>query len=524
MVHYIGAFPGLHMNHQRLHLNYVRGKQNIALATIVITIIGFGLDALTYHSIYSSIQIWVQSISVAICLLALILFLVDRNKHYIFSFGLTSYTVITNILITATIIHTFQSFEKFTEANILSRDTLFMIFYVVLSGFILGKVHIVIQGGLVLALVLYFVFILREPFFVGNAGIYIIATIGFCIVDYFFVGTLNQLISGLEESNIRINKLKTAEADKGQTLLKYQNSIIELTKEKSNFTSADFLFRKVCETVAKNLTTSRVSIWMLEDGNSKLVRRHLFEQSAGNDEQVILERKDFPGYFNALESQRHILANDAGEHPDTREFKEVYLKPLNIISMLDCPIVMDGSVTGVICCEHQGEAKEWGTEDVLFVQSLSEHISIFYKNLEINDLLHQVRNRNFELVEQSNEIEAMNEELNSLNEELTTLNENLERTVKKRTFELETQNQQLTEYAFINSHILRAPLARILGLANLIAQQENSARDKQLLDALIISSNELDLIIRKISDVLYDGNNLSREDIQVIIDRAINKK
>ena len=113
------------------------------------------------------------------------------------------------------------------------------------------------------------------------------------------------------------------------------------------------------------------------------------------------------------------------------------------------------------------------------------------------------------------------EELNSLNEELTTVNERLEEKVKDRTSVLETQNQQLTEYAFINSHILRAPLARILGLSSLIARETISIKDQQLVEALIYSSNELDVIIRKISDVLYDGNNLSREDIQTIIDRKI---
>ena len=189
--------------------------------------------------------------------------------------------------------------------------------------------------------------------------------------------------------------------------------------------------------------------------------------------------------------------------------------------MLDCPIVMDGKAVGVICCENQQAIKEWSAEDILFVQSLSVQISICYKNLMIRDLLDQVQQRNYELIEKGNEIETMNEELNSLNEELTTVNERLEEKVKDRTSVLETQNQQLTEYAFINSHILRAPLARILGLSSLIARETISIKDQQLVEALIYSSNELDVIIRKISDVLYDGNNLSREDIQAIINRKI---
>jgi light-regulated signal transduction histidine kinase (bacteriophytochrome) len=104
---------------------------------------------------------------------------------------------------------------------------------------------------------------------------------------------------------------------------------------------------------------------------------------------------------------------------------------------------------------------------------------------------------------------------------LMSVNETLEAAVMKRTAELETQNKQLTEYAFINSHILRAPLARILGLCYLITTEATSIKDKQLMEALKISSEELDLIIRKISDLLYDGNNLSRADIQAKIERNI---
>ena len=62
--------------------------------------------------------------------------------------------------------------------------------------------------------------------------------------------------------------------------------------------------------------------------------------SNGNNDDVKLARADFPVYFQALESKPIIVANNAREHEDTCEFTDVYLKPLNIYSMMDCPIVM----------------------------------------------------------------------------------------------------------------------------------------------------------------------------------------
>jgi light-regulated signal transduction histidine kinase (bacteriophytochrome) len=56
--------------------------------------------------------------------------------------------------------------------------------------------------------------------------------------------------------------------------------------------------------------------------------------------------------------------------------------------------------------------------------------------------------------------------------------------VRERTHELEVQNEKLTEYDFINSHLLRAPLARILGLADLLCLENTSVSDRELIESL----------------------------------------
>lgn len=109
-----------------------------------------------------------------------------------------------------------------------------------------------------------------------------------------------------------------------------------------------------------------------------------------------------------------------------------------------------------------------------------------------------------------------------LNEELNTINEMLEQKVSERTKVLEERNAQLTEYAFINSHLLRAPLSQILGLSNLLTHEDLNVKHKEIVDALAKSTTELDQIIRKISDLLYDGKDFSREEIENLISRKFN--
>jgi len=63
---------------------------------------------------------------------------------------------------------------------------------------------------------------------------------------------------------------------------------------------------------------------------------------------------------------------------------------------------------------------------------------------------------------------AESDEIRLQAEEIKGINENLETVIKDRTYELEIKNKALEEYAFINAHKLRAPLARILGLVHLM--------------------------------------------------------
>ncbi|MFY0624713.1 MAG: GAF domain-containing protein [Reichenbachiella sp.] len=513
------------MGYKELQQKYINGKQVISLVAVILTIVGFILDGITYYSIYSSIQIRLQIFFVALFVIALVLHLIDRNKYYIYSFGIISYGVIFNIIFATIFIHTFESFEKFTEANIISRDIFFVFLYIALSGFILGKAHLFIQGIQLIGLIFYLILVKKNSFFLDNGLIYIVSTVGFIITFYFFVGTLESLIKGLKSSYSQSNKLQLSEHNKNQNLINYQQKLLQLHKELPSFEgNLDELLEKICSTAAKNLFINRVSVWVLEGDNAVLVRKHLFESNKSTKKEVFLHQKDYPIYFKSILENSFILANDVSDHADTVELKKSLLNDNDVTSILDCPIIIDGKTYGVICCENQHEIKNWSAEDVLFVQSLSEYVSLAYKNQKIKLLLEQVSNQNIELLEKTNEIEDINDELNKVNNELSNINSNLDDTVKKRTEELELQNLQLTEYAFINSHLLRAPLSRILGLSKLMSAETATPENKELIVALNNSSSELDEIIRKINDILYDGNSLSRDDVQKIIDKKTYSK
>jgi light-regulated signal transduction histidine kinase (bacteriophytochrome) len=95
-------------------------------------------------------------------------------------------------------------------------------------------------------------------------------------------------------------------------------------------------------------------------------------------------------------------------------------------------------------------------------------------------------------------LEHKNSMLIAQQEEIHMINDNLESIILKRIQNIEEKNLELSEYAFINAHMLRAPVCRILGLINLI-EMENPQAD---LSEIKKYATQVDGIIRNINQAV----------------------
>lgn len=76
---------------------------------------------------------------------------------------------------------------------------------------------------------------------------------------------------------------------------------------------------------------------------------------------------------------------------------------------------------------------------------------------------------------------------------------------------IENQNMKFMEIAWIQSHVVRAPLARILGFIALIKDKQIDTEElEKVLDYIALSANELDVIIKDISRKANEVTNLSK--------------
>lgn len=118
--------------------------------------------------------------------------------------------------------------------------------------------------------------------------------------------------------------------------------------------------------------------------------------------------------------------------------------------------------------------------------------SIITKNDELNQKMMM------ELKAQTEEIESQNDALTQSQDRLNELYQNLEVLVDKKTEAVQMQHEKIIKYTFANSHVVRASVARILGLVQL-SRMEPSEQYPVLLEKIAQETHELDEITKTIT-------------------------
>lgn len=141
--------------------------------------------------------------------------------------------------------------------------------------------------------------------------------------------------------------------------------------------------KTVLEIASDALNVERASLWFFDEEYTCLRCVDLYSASKKEHSTgVVLECKDYPTYFKAVQQDRVVACNNAQTDALTREFTETYLAPLNITSMLDVAFRVPGKLVGVICNEHTGEPRTWKADEITFADEISSFLSQVYLGAE----------------------------------------------------------------------------------------------------------------------------------------------
>ena len=161
--------------------------------------------------------------------------------------------------------------------------------------------------------------------------------------------------------------------------LRRQNSVLIELSRRSSIHSGNLAeaLSEIAESAAGTLEVERVGIWFFTAERRGIHCVELYERtprrhSSGGD----LLAAQYPGYFQALETERTISAHDARLDPRTSAFTESYLAPLGVTSMLDAPIRRPGQMHGVVCFEQVGPLRYWSLEEENFAGSVADLVAM----------------------------------------------------------------------------------------------------------------------------------------------------
>jgi signal transduction histidine kinase len=132
------------------------------------------------------------------------------------------------------------------------------------------------------------------------------------------------------------------------------------------------------------------------------------------------------------------------------------------------------------------------------------------KNSEIETQNEELKQQHEELVSTHEQLEKQKHLIEKKNQDIENINQSLEQKVTERTLELEAtvkslirQNHDLEQFSFIVSHNMRAPVARILGLVDLMKLEGVADNEKEeLVEYLKESTLGLDQIIHDLSQII----------------------
>lgn len=258
-----------------------------------------------------------------------------------------------------------------------------------------------------------------------------------------------------------ITQRKQVEKQENERLLRVhtqQRTISSLSKNKFLLTGDLYKgYQLITENAANVMGVERASIWLLQNDQQELYCADIYSViDSTHRSGAVLRSEDFPTYFKSLKEGRAIAADDAGTDPRTYEFAESYLRPLQIMSMLDAPIWVSGKLTGVICHEHTKNPRRWMDHEVSFAGELADQVT-------------QV---------------ILNAEQKKAEEALKQLNRDLEQRVKERTEEIQKILKNKDDFINQLGHDLKNPLGPLINLLPILEKHSTREQDTEMFEVV----------------------------------------
>lgn len=164
---------------------------------------------------------------------------------------------------------------------------------------------------------------------------------------------------------------------------------VNLLDELDNISKIHFLNRDDIDEIMTELSKhivavlkiERISAWLFNAEKDAIVSVGEYDtRTRAFTKNTELTKKDHPGYFEAINTNKILLVENTYKHPATIEFTADYLIPNDVISLMDIPLRIEGELIGVMCFEKTGAVERvFNEREQSFAFSLA---LVFASNME----------------------------------------------------------------------------------------------------------------------------------------------
>jgi GAF domain-containing protein len=141
----------------------------------------------------------------------------------------------------------------------------------------------------------------------------------------------------------------------------------------------DQFFEQLTRAVADLIGCTRCGVWVIVDTAEGRALRCMALYDRRLDRIVgaaDIFTADAGPYFDTLVREGCVVAADARQHPVTAGFRERYLLPLDIHSMLDVCFSVNGVPFGTFSCEQAGTQAAWTQRQVQMLRQIGSRASL----------------------------------------------------------------------------------------------------------------------------------------------------
>lgn len=129
-------------------------------------------------------------------------------------------------------------------------------------------------------------------------------------------------------------------------------------------TDIDALMLECAKRASQLFKIERVNAWLFNKNKDSIISIGEYDvKTTSFSKNSIINESDCPNYFKFIKENRIVAIKNVYNNSVTAELSDSYLRPNNIISLLDIPLRMSGELIGILCLEKTGEKERIFTNE-----------------------------------------------------------------------------------------------------------------------------------------------------------------